>query len=157
MPTHFFDIDDQEIDLLKMQWDNLVAPLTSNTTTKAEIFQVLKGNYLQESRFYHNLSHVKALLTLSEALEDKVQDRQVIHFAIWFHDAIYDSKRNDNEEESASLAAKLMEQLQVNPDSIELVRNLILATKDHRGKDLSHDAKLFLDMDLAILGSSEEM
>ena len=34
---------------------------------------------------------------------------------------------------------------------------MILATKDHSGKNLSYDAKLFLDMDLAILGMNEEI
>jgi len=155
MTIRFFDIDNEEIIFLKSQWDNLVSIYPSNTIIKENMFQTLKGKYMEESRFYHNLSHVKSLLTLLESLEDKIQDRRAIKFSIWFHDAIYDTKRNDNEEESASLASKMMEQLQVNPETIHSVKDLILASKDHNGRNLSHIARLFLDIDLAILGTSE--
>ena len=157
MTNRFFNVGEEEIIFLKRQWDNLVLAFTSHTTIKEEIFQVLKEKYLEEGRFYHNLSHVKSLLTLFESLEDKIQGHQVIQFSIWFHDAIYDSKRNDNEAESANLASEMMNRLQVNHETIILARDLILATKDHSGKNLPYDAKLFLDMDLAILGSSEEI
>ena len=139
-------------DLLK-----LVSIYTSKTIIKENTFQELKEKYGEESRFYHNLSHVKSLLTLLESLEDKLQDRRAIRFSIWFHDVIYDTKRNDNEEESAILASKMMEQLQVNPETIHLVKDLILASKEHNGRNLPHTAKLFLDIDLAILGISEEI
>jgi len=157
MTNCFFDVGEEEIIFLKRQWDNLVLSFTSHTTIKEEIFQALKEKYLEDGRFYHNLSHVKSLLTLFESLEDKAQNHQVIQFSIWFHDAIYNSKRNDNEAESANLAFEMMDQLQVNHETIILVRDLILATKDHSGINPSYDAKLFLDMDLAILGSSEEI
>ena len=157
MTNRFFNVGEEEIIFLKRQWDNLVLAFTSHTTIKEEIFQALKEKYLEEGRFYHNLSHVKSLLTLFESLEDKIQGHQVIQFSIWFHDAIYDSKRNDNEAKSANLASKMMNRFQVNQETIILVRDLILATKDHDGKNLSYDAKLFLDMDLAILGSNEEI
>lgn len=100
---------------------------------------------------------MKALLDLFESLKDKTQDHNAIRFAIWFHDVVYDTKKNDNEEESAGLAAEMLHKLQVNMETIECVRDIILATKDHNGQNLSYDAKLFLDMDLAILGASEEV
>jgi predicted metal-dependent HD superfamily phosphohydrolase len=157
MPSNFFTVDDQDIEFLKVQWEDLSSLYTSDTTIKDDSFQILKEKYSEKSRFYHNLSHVKVLLDLLESLNNKVQDHNVIRFAIWFHDVIYNTKRSDNEEESARLAAEMLHKLQVKIKTIEFVQEMILATKNHKGKNLSYDLKLFLDMDLAILGTSEEI
>jgi predicted metal-dependent HD superfamily phosphohydrolase len=92
---------------------------------------------------------------LFESLKNKLQDHNAIRFAIWFHDAVYDTKKSDNEEKSADFAAEILSGLNVNLETIDEVRGLISATKDHSGKNLSEDAKFFLDMDLAILGVPE--
>jgi len=155
--TIFLNTDDNDITFLKGQWDSLVSVYTSDKTIQDDAFQILKQKCSEKGRFYHNLSHVKTLLTLLESLKDKIQDHNVIRFSIWFHDIIYDTKRNDNEEESARLTSEILGRLQVNTERRKMVRDLILATKDHRGRNLTSDAKLFLDMDLAILGASEEV
>ena len=152
-----FTIYDKDVAFLRGQWEDLASFCTLDKAIKADSFQVLKEKYSEKIRFYHNLSHVKALLNLFESLRDKIQDHNVIRFAIWFHDVIYDTKRSDNEEESARLAFETLAKLHVNPETINFVRELILATKNHGGKNLLYDAKLFLDMDLAILGASEEV
>ncbi len=131
-------------------------PYTSDVHLRDNSFQMLKDLYSEKGRFYHNLSHVKALLSLLESLKDKIQDHDAIRFAIWFHDAIYDTKRSDNEEKSAELASEILSRLNLKVEAIGYVRDLILATKDHNGRNLSEDARLFLDMDLAILGVEEE-
>src|SRR5260221_2295298 len=157
MPVIFFNFDDKDITFLKSQWDTLASFYPSDKTIKEEAFQVLQEQYSEKSRFYHNFSHVKTLLKLFESFDNKIQDPKAIKFSIWFHDVIYDTRRNDNESESARLAYEMLRKLNVNTETIELVKDLILATKDHNGKNLSYDAKLFLDMDLAILGMSEEI
>ncbi len=157
MTTIFLTTDDKDITFLNSQWDNLVSVYTSDKAIQDAAFQMLKQKYSEESRFYHNLSHVKTLLTLFESLKDKIQDHHVIRFSIWFHDIIYDTKRNDNEAESARLASEMLNKLHVHTNTMEIVRDLILATKDHIGRNLTSDAKLFLDMDLAILGASQEV
>jgi len=157
MTRFFFDVDSEDITFLKDQWDNLTSFHPSNEIIKEEIFQILKDKYTETSRAYHNLSHIKTLLNLLESFRSQIQDYDAIRFSIWFHDVIYDTKRNDNEEESASLASKMMKQLHVNSEIIHLVRDLILATKAHDDRNLPRSAKLFLDMDLAILGTSEEI
>lgn len=157
MTASIFRVDDQDVNFLKGQWEDLSSFYTVESTIKDDSFQALKEKYSDKSRFYHNLSHVKALLDLCESLTNKIQDHNSIRFAIWFYDVVYDTKRSDNEEESARLAAEMLLKLLVNTATIEFVRDLILATKNHNGKNLLFDAKLFLDMDLAILGTSEEV
>ena len=150
-------MDETDIAFLKSQWDDLLSSYNPDKSIKDNSFQLLKEKYSANGRFYHNLSHVKTLLNLLEPLKDKIQEHNAIRFSIWFHDVIYNTKRNDNEEESARLASELLGTLHVNTETINFVRDLILATKGHSGHNLSEDAKLFLDMDLAILGMSEEI
>ncbi|HET9909921.1 MAG TPA: hypothetical protein VFQ23_24955 [Anaerolineales bacterium] len=155
--TNFFSVDRQGLAFLKIQWEDLSSLYASDRIIKDNLFQMLKEKYSEKSRFYHNLSHIKTLLSLFESLHNKIQEHNAIRFAIWFHDVIYDSKRSDNEEESARLVVEVLHKLQVNIETIEIVKEMILATKNHNGKNLTHDVKLFLDMDLAILGTSEEI
>ena len=157
MATSFFKIDDKDVTFLKEQWNYLSTFYTSDKDLKDKTFQILKEKYSEKGRFYHNLSHVKALLNIFETLNNKIHDHNAIQFSIWFHDIIYNTKRDDNEEESAKLASGTLGSLNVNIEIMEFVRDLILATKDHSGWDLSEDGKLFLDIDLAILGTKKEI
>ena len=157
MSAILFTVDDNEIAFLKDQWDDLSSFYTSDSNIKENSFQIINDRYSEKSRFYHNLSHIKTLLDLFESLGNKTQDHNAIRFSIWFHDVIYDTKANDNEAESARLAWQLMGRLHVDLETIEVVNSLILATKDHSGNGLSEDNKLFLDMDLAILGMPDEI
>ena len=157
MPTILFTVDDNEIAFLKDQWDDLSSFYTSDNDIKENSFQIINDRYSEKSRFYHNLSHVKTLLDLLESLGNKPQNRNAIRFSIWFHDVVYDTKANDNEAESARLASQMMSKLHVDVETIGVVSSLILATKNHSGDNLSEDNKLFLDMDLAILGMREEI
>ena len=157
MSAVLFAVDETDIAFLKSQWDDLLSFYNLDKLIKDNSFQLLKEKYSEKGRFYHNLSHVKTLLNLLESLKDKIQDHNAIRFSIWFHDVEYNTRRNDNEEASARLASELLDKLQGNTETIKSVRDLILATKGHRSNNLSRDAKIFLDADLAILGMSKEI
>ena len=157
MAAILFPVDENDLNFLKGQWNELLFSFTTDRSSIENFFQILKEKYSEKIRFYHNLSHVRTLLNLHESFNHKIQNPDAIRFAIWFHDAIYNTERTDNEEESAGFASESLEGLSVPTETVEVIRELILATKDHRGADLSDDAKLFLDMDLAILGMREEI
>ena len=53
-------------------------------------------------------------------------DLTEIRWALLFHDAIYDARRNDNEARSADWACRVMQELQRPDDEIARVRNMIL-------------------------------
>lgn len=131
--------------------------LTANAPPEQSerIYQELSRLYSSPRRPYHNLSHVNALLELLTPVEQSLQNPEAVQFAVWFHDAIYESSRKDNEERSAELAQSSMKSLEVSPEIIALVDRWILATKTHQIEGLEEDGKLFLDLDLSILGSSE--
>ena len=114
--------------------------------------------YTAPDRHYHDLRHIEALLRLADASAAAIADRDVVEAAIWFHDAIYDTRRSDNEERSAALA---MARLAGTADEGRIARiaAMIRATAGHAMPDFTdaaagRDCALFLDMDLAILGST---
>jgi len=78
-----------------------------------------------------------------------------IEVAIWFHDAVYDTTRVDNEEKSAEWAADFLGTSGVDSEVSERVSEMILSTKNHQVSGT--DAALMLDIDLIILGSLSEV
>lgn len=120
----------------------------------------LSGLYSAPGRHYHGLAHVEALLSLARQYGSLLADPEAVEAAIWFHDAIYDSRAKDNEEKSAALAT---ERLRGRADAGRLGRivAMIEATATHRLPGLDEpaaerDAALFLDMDLAVLGAEPD-
>ncbi len=119
----------------------------------------LTAAYTAPDRHYHDLRHIAALLGLADACAGEIADRDAVEAAIWFHDAVYDTRRHDNEERSAVLAEA---RLAGTTDAARIARiaAMIRATAGHAVPDFAstaarHDCALFLDMDLSILGSSE--
>ena len=117
----------------------------------------LAALYRQPGRHYHGLAHIQALLALLQEYRGDLADPQAVEAAVWFHDAIYDSRRSDNEARSAALAA---EKLSSRAEVARLSRivAMIEATATHALPDLGseaadRDAAYFLDMDLSILGA----
>jgi predicted metal-dependent HD superfamily phosphohydrolase len=89
------------------------------------------------------------MLRLLGHFEEGAADYAALRFAAWFHDAVYDTRKNTNEEESAALAARALDELSAPPPTINLTRRLILATKSHEAKADVPDSGLFLDADPA--------
>lgn len=109
----------------------------------------VESRYSEPHRRYHTLAHIAELLALlPEACEEVLA-------AVWFHDLIYD-RRGANEERSADVAHEALVDLRFPREVIDRVTKMILATRDHDPGDLPEKGRLFLDADLAILGSPRE-
>jgi predicted metal-dependent HD superfamily phosphohydrolase len=157
MDKNHFLIGRHDMSFLHTQWISLASSYAAPNSVIESLFNALAEHYSEDSRAYHNLSHIQSLLALSESLLDKIQKRDAHYFAIWFHDVIYDTQRPDNEEKSAEFAAEALVRLGVPEQTIAVVREMILATKHHRAAGLSWDVKAFLDLDTSILGAPEEI
>ncbi|MGO4834191.1 hypothetical protein AB4144_18175, partial [Rhizobiaceae sp. 2RAB30] len=121
----------------------------------------LRALYGGDDRHYHGLAHIEELLRLADKHRAALADPEAVVAAIWFHDAIYDSRRKDNEEKSAALAADRLAG-RVDPDRLRRITDMIEATARHVVPDTGDeaarsDAALFLDMDLSILGAPAEI
>ncbi|KAK3988269.1 hypothetical protein QBC44DRAFT_329766 [Cladorrhinum sp. PSN332] len=117
--------------------------------------------YSHPSRHYHALSHITSLLALLTTHRTKFSDPDAVEAAIWFHDAIYDSRASppSNELASADLAVTHLHDA-LDPDRLDRIKKMIEATATHTVPDFESeaavkDAKLFLDMDLSILGAED--
>ncbi len=122
----------------------------------AGVYDELTKLYGSSDRFYHNLGHVANCLALLDEYRELALDPLIIEAALWFHDAVYDTRGKDNEEKSALLARDCFNRAGgMSDDTIGRVENLILATS-HQGNCTDTDAKLIVDIDLAILGSDPE-
>lgn len=157
MDKHYFQLAQHDAGFLHAQWISVASQYASESSAVERLFSSIVEHYSARDRAYHNLSHIQSLLSLSESLLDKIQNREAFYFAIWFHDLIYDTKKSDNEEKSAEFAVEALASLGVPEQTISLVREMILATKHHRADDLSWDMKAFLDLDTSILGAPEEV
>jgi predicted metal-dependent HD superfamily phosphohydrolase len=97
-------------------------------------------------RAYHNLTHVAECLARLEELAS--DDLDTIALAIWFHDLVYDSTRDDNESASAGLAREFI----TNSALAARVSDLIMATR-HNSPATDEGMRSICDVDLSILGA----
>lgn len=107
--------------------------------------------YFEPQPFYHNDKHIEACLNEFAPARSLCAHPDEAELALWYHDAIYDSKAKDNEERSADLACKIARGAGLNDEFSQRVRALILATK-HNSIPSGIDACVVVDCDLSILG-----
>jgi len=134
------------------RWNELLIALGLEPDDYFSILDDLLTRYTQPHRVYHNLDHLAAMFALMPA---EYAEQAVLDFATWFHDAVYDPTRGDNEEQSAVLARKRLEQMRLPQVLIQQVEQLILATRTHTATDPA--TALLLDADLTILGADERV
>ncbi len=111
------------------------------------VFEALVERYHEPYRAYHTLQHIGECIGHQSSLRSAPAELGV---AVWFHDAIYDPQRSDNEKRSASWAEAV---LAGHPTATK-IKQMILATR--RGV-VPEDAasRLLVDLDLAILAQPE--
>ena len=67
----------------------------------------LEAAYAEPHRAYHTGAHIADCLAKLARIEGLGgHQRQLLTWAIWWHDAIYDPARPDNEEASAEMARR---------------------------------------------------
>ncbi|UOQ78600.1 hypothetical protein MUN84_08680 [Hymenobacter sp. 5516J-16] len=142
---------------LAARWHRLTTPLLPDEARRTAAFQHLESAYTASDRHYHALPHVRALLDAVDQHAGVVQDMPVVQLAIWFHDAVYNPLRADNEARSADLALEFLQHTTLSVERRQRVAFLIGRTKDHTQPQPATDSDLllFLDADLQILGAPE--
>ena len=120
-----------------------------------DLFALLLERYRELHRHYHVLAHVLDCLGKADASRPIQRRPAAVDLALWFHDAVYDTHRSDNEERSAELAAEHLSGV-LPEDFVADVRELVLATRHRAGPAPSGDAAVVADVDLTILGESPD-
>lgn len=121
-----------------------------------DVGRELVARYAEPARRYHDQRHLSEVLAHVDELTSYAHDPDTVRLAAWFHDAIYDPHRPDNEEASARLAEELLAGAGVGSQRVAEVGRLVRITVRHDADSADVDAAVLCDADLAILASGPE-
>ncbi|MEI6876132.1 MAG: hypothetical protein WCL50_13495 [Spirochaetota bacterium] len=166
-------------------WRTLCRSLGARRAVEESLL-VLDEGYGSQTRHYHSWKHVESCLEELAGCGDLDDEATVplrpragepglrggiLRAALWFHDAVYDPRREDNEERSADLLLELGDRMGLHRSSMEAAARLVLATRhlstfgqvtgapsyarscEQHGIGQKEE-ELVCDIDLAVLGRS---
>lgn len=136
--------------LLERSWQRAWAALSLRAPEG--VMQRLLDAWAESQRHYHSQQHLHECLALLEPALDLAQHPGEVELALWFHDAVYDPQGKGNEQRSADWAIEALAAAGASGDVQQRVRALIMATC-HDAEPVGGDARLLVDIDLAILGA----
>lgn len=139
--------------LVASRWSDLAARL--GIVKPLVAFRWLETRYEEPARKYHTPHHINECLRILDRSNHGDAADPLVEFALWFHDAIYNTFSRKNEERSADAAQRVLERSGRPAAEQAIVRELILATR-HGETPASPPAQLLTDVDLAILGADAD-
>src|SRR5688572_15448512 len=91
------------------RWQTLWLKLEAPRVPQDALGELMRA-YSSPDRYYHNLTHIQDCLSVFDQTSSLVAHPEEVELAIWFHDAVYDTRRSDNEQKSAEWAEAVIEQ-----------------------------------------------
>lgn len=140
---------------LEARWTRTWHDLGANAKASEPTLADLSRRHNEPHRAYHTFEHIEECLATFDAAYQLADHPAEIAAAIWFHDAVYDTRASDNEEQSASLADVRLADAGVEPSIRQRIVRLIVATK-HTSPPGGTDEALLVDVDLHILAAGSE-
>ena len=137
--------------------DPLLVSWTQALGTRPDVLaagQDLLARYDEPHRRYHDRRHLAEVLTALRLLTDGPLPVELV-CAAWLHDAVHEG-RDDDEERSAALAARVLRGLSVAPPEVDEVVRLVRMTLTHDPAPEDVVGALLSDADLAVLGADPE-
>lgn len=138
---------------LQQAWDALWQQ--AGATPAPALLERLLAAWSEPQRQYHTLQHLGECLANYQTLAHLPEHPLEVQLALWFHDAIYDLGRPDNEARSAEWARAEILTAGLPAAMAERVEALIMATC-HHANPVGIDAEVVVDIDLWILGAPVE-
>ena len=142
---------EQELTLL--DWQVMWRQLSASGSDDA-LFSRLVECYSEPHRKYHTMQHLEECFAHLQRVRSFADRAGEVELALWFHDAIYDTRRKDNEERSAKWARESALAAGLVDDQATRIYELVMATM-HNAVPAGRDAAVLVDIDLAILGADE--
>ncbi len=121
----------------------------------AALFEELLRRYAEPHRHHHDTRHLAEVMDVVDELAGQADDVEVVRLAAWFHDAVYEPRRADNEERSAALAEQVLPRLGMPDAQTREVARLVRLTTRHDPAPGDRNGALLCDADLAVLASPE--
>ncbi len=117
--------------------------------------ELLLSMHNDPARRVHAAQHLLDCFAKLKRWHQETQHFHQVALAIWFHDALFDPQRHDNEARSARLASDRLSAAKVAPETVQRVRELIISSRP--GEQLNtREARLLHDIDRAVFGASSE-
>ena len=110
------------------------------------------GRYSEPHRHYHTSQHLAECFEKVQDIISLAEHPAEVCVGLWFHDAIYDTQRHDNEERSGDWARSAARELGARAESAQRIYDLIMFTR-HAAEPVGVDAQVLVDADLSILGA----
>jgi predicted metal-dependent HD superfamily phosphohydrolase len=124
-------------------------------TADEALLRDLTARYSEPHRKYHTMQHLHECFEKLQELRALARTPEEIELALWFHDAVYDTRRKDNEEKSAQWARSAVLEAGVPAPAGDRVYELVMTTR-HNAVPAGTDAQILVDVDLSILGASPD-
>ncbi|MFB9076624.1 hypothetical protein ACFFLS_25455 [Flavobacterium procerum] len=138
---------------LKEIYSDLLSNIGFSANEMQQNWLDLEKAYSTKSRHYHNLTHLKEMITSFEVYRDKLENPNEVLFSIFYHDFVYSASKKDNELKSAEFALSILpENVSLNK---QLVFDAICATQLHAHNTIK-DINWLIDFDLKILAKDWE-
>lgn len=132
------------------------AELAGSSRAAKLVGRELLTRYAEPHRRYHTTAHLLAALDMVDLLAGHAAAADAVRLAAWFHDAVYDPRRGDNEQRSAELAEQRLGRLGIAPSIVEEVARLVRLTASHAPAPEDRNGAVLCDADLAVLGSPSD-
>jgi predicted metal-dependent HD superfamily phosphohydrolase len=139
--------------LTLQSWQRLWNELGARVVNGGLMNQLVAA-YSEQHRHYHTLQHLRECLAHFDAAASLARRPAEVELALWFHDAVYDPRREDNEARSAQWARDSVLAAGCEEAVADRLHALVLATQAHRDEAGDLDTQLLLDIDLSILGAA---
>jgi predicted metal-dependent HD superfamily phosphohydrolase len=119
------------------------------------VLERLMACYSEPHRKYHTVRHLDECFVKLEELRTEAHHPEEVELALWFHDAVYDTKRQDNEARSAEWARATARVANLPTVVADRIHSLVMATC-HDAVPNEPDEKVLVDVDLSILGEAPD-
>lgn len=135
---------------LASRFEALWKRCAGNDSEAPAVWTSLRQHYAEGHRHYHTLAHIGHCLMELDAAGSRIEERDAVELALWFHDVIYLPDRDDNEAASADFfrcaaGPRMAEAL------VDEVCEMILATL-HVEQAYSGATAYMVDIDLSSFG-----
>ena len=138
--------------MLKEVFITLTSPYAMDQAYINILWDDILKNHNKKNRYYHTIFHLESLYKSLVPIKKNINDWDIILFALFYHDYIYNPLKQNNEELSAKKAVTILSLLSIPKERIELCKEIILATKKHQSSK-NKDVNYFTDADHSILGT----
>lgn len=137
---------------LKHTYLELLEPYGASHEQLDRCWQEVAEAYADPRRHYHNEAHLISFDWHLRSCRDALSDFGTAFLAMIYHDVVYFTVDGTDEEKSAAFADRHLRLLGYPAAKMDRCHELIMATKSHAGST-DDDISLFVDADMAILGS----